>query len=472
MPPLRRAVLGTVHLPPRTAEVAADCDVLVVGAGPAGIGAAVGAARAGASVVLAERFGFVGGNATAALVGPWASFHTEHPASPEPGTAPLVPTDRGGGDAVIAGVNRTIVDRLVDSRGAIRPSAETGFTSPFDPEVFKAVALDVLDEAEVDYLFHSLATVVLGDGRVEGVSFETKSGAVAVRARVTVDCTGDGDVSALAGAEFEIGRAEDGLTQPMTLMALVARFGREAFAAYVREHPRQWRGVLGLWELIAEAAEAGDLKMPREDVLFFETPHADVVSLNSTRVTRALGIDVWDLTRAEWESRRQLRDIAAFLVKYVPGFEEAYVQQTGHVGVRETRRILGEYVLTAEDVLSARRFDDAIARNAYPMDIHNPVGSGTLLRRVPEGDAYDIPLRCLIPRRVDGLLVGGRCLSSTHEAMSSARVMPCSMATGQAAGACAAIAARNETAPREVDPGEVQTELVRQGADLRHEVGI
>jgi hypothetical protein len=304
------------------------------------------------------------------------------------------------------------------------------------------------------------------------VAFETKSGAVVVRAKVTVDCTGDGDVSALAGAAFELGRAEDGFTQPMTLMALIARFEREGFSAYVRENPSQWHGVLGLWELVAHATAAGDLALLREDLLFFATPHPDVISLNSTRVTRALGIDVWDLTRAEWESRRQLRSIAGFLAKYVPGFEESYVQQTGQVGVRETRRIIGEYVLTAEDILSARRFDDAIARNAYPMDIHNPVGSGTLMRRVPEGDAYDIPLRCLIPREVDGLLVGGRCLSSTHEALSSARVMPCAMATGQAAGVCAAIAARTGTVPRRAPAGDVQAELVRQGADLRHEVGI
>jgi hypothetical protein len=177
---------------------------------------------------------------------------------------------------------------------------------------------------------------------------------------------------------------------------------------------------------------------------------------------------VWDLTRAEWESRRQFRQLAAFLRKYVPGFERAYAVQTGvTIGVRETRRIVGGYRMTAEDVLTARKFEDVIARGAYPIDIHNPVGKGTVLRRVPEGDAYDIPLRALIPEGVENLLVAGRCISGTHEAHSSYRVMPISMATGQAAGICAALAARTGRLPRDVPPEEVQRALSEQGADLR-----
>jgi hypothetical protein len=163
-----------------------------------------------------------------------------------------------------------------------------------------------------------------------------------------------------------------------------------------------------------------------------------------------------------------MRQIAAFLRHYVPGFETAYVAQSGvNVGVRETRRIIGDYQLTAADVLQARKFDDVIARGSYPIDIHNPAGTGTTLQRLPPGEAYDIPLRCLLPQRVEHLMIAGRCISGSHEAHSSYRVMPIAMATGQAAGVCAALAARAGKAPREIWAGHVQQELKRQGANLR-----
>jgi hypothetical protein len=186
-----------------------------------------------------------------------------------------------------------------------------------------------------------------------------------------------------------------------------------------------------------------------------------------------LGIDVWDLTSAEWQARRQMRQIANFLREYVPGFEKSYVAQSGtNIGVRETRRMRGEYQLTAEDVLTARKFPDVVARGSYPVDIHNPKGSGTVLRNLPPGEAYDIPLRCLVPQDVERLLVAGRCLSGTHEAHSSYRVTPIAMATGQAAGVCAALAARSGVAPRHVDATRVQDELLAQGANLGDSVGV
>jgi hypothetical protein len=159
--------------------------------------------------------------------------------------------------------------------------------------------------------------------------------------------------------------------------------------------------------------------------------------------------------------------VSAFLRDYVPGFADSYVAQSGvQVGVRETRRILGDHVLTGEDILTARKFDDVIARGTYPVDIHNPNGKGTVVRSVPAGDAYDVPLRCLLPREVDDLLTAGRCISGTHEAHSSYRVTPTAMATGQAAGVCAALAAASACSPRQVAIGAVQAELIRQGADL------
>jgi hypothetical protein len=460
----------TIELPPREALLAGDTDVLVVGGGPAGIGAALGAVQAGARVILAERYGFLGGNATAALVMPLMSFHTQMPQKERRGATTLLPTDHGPGEPVVGGALAKLLQRLVHVGGAIPPTLATGYVVPFDPEWFKLVALDLLDEAGVQLLFHAFASGVIGENKVEGVVFETKSGPLAIRAKVTVDCTGDADIAVQAGTPTEVGRA-DGLVQPMTLMFRMAEFQRAAFEAYVKQHPQEWRGVHGLWDLVRKATAAGELKLPREDILFFATPHEGEVSVNSTRVTRVLGTDVWDLSYAEWMSRRQMRQIAEFLKQYVPGFEKSYVMQSGvNVGVRETRRIVGDYQLTADDVLSARKFDDGIARGSYPVDIHNPTGTGTVLKRLPPGEAYDIPLRCLMPQDAEGLIVAGRCISGTHEAHSSYRVMPIVMATGQAAGVTAALAARKGLRPRQIEARHVQSELVRQGASLRKEL--
>ncbi len=458
----------SVRLPPRRATHGGRTQVLVVGGGPAGLGAALGAAAAGARVILVERYGFLGGNATAALVMPLMSFHNEVRQAVNPDTTRLMPTDHGEGEPVVAGVLWTLLDRLVRRGGAVAPSPATGYTVPFDPELFKLTAYELVAEAGVGLLLHAFASDVLPLPDGARVVFETKSGPVVLDADVVVDSTGDGDLAAAAGAPYEIGRPEDGLAQPMTLMFRVGHVDRSAFAGYVSAHPDQWRGVYGLWDLVRTATEAGELDLPREELLFFATPHPDEVSVNSTRVTGALGISVWDLTRAELVAHRQLEQIARFLRDRVPGFAHSYVLQSGvQVGVRETRRILGAYRLTGEDVLAAREFDDAVARGAYPVDIHDPKGPGTVLRRLPRGTSYDIPLRCLLPYGTDRVLVAGRCISGDHVAHSSYRVMPIAMATGQAAGVCAALAARTGTVPRDVPAADVQRVLRSQGASLR-----
>ncbi len=467
MPPLGRP--ETERKIPFSSEalLVARTDVLVVGAGPAGIGAALGAARAGASVVLAERYGYPGGSATVALVMPLMSAHTQEGRFRQAGRTTLYPTDHGEGRRVIAGVLMEIVERLIECGGAVPPTLETGYVVPFDPEKLKITVMKMLDEAGVDVLLHSFA---FGFEKVDNLStvlFHSKSGPIAVQAYCVVDCTGDGDVAALAGAPFEIGRVHDGLTQPMTLYFRMVGFQRPAFVEYIKKHPEQWYGVFGLWSLIEKATAEGKLKLPREDLLMFATPHPEEVSVNSTRVINRLATDVFDLTSAEWESRYQADQVSEFLRNYVPGFESSYMVQTGvQVGIREGRRILGEYQLTGTDVLEARKFPDVIARCAYSLDIHNPKGKGTRIERLPPGEAYDIPLRSLIPLNCDHLLTAGRCISGTHEAHSSYRIMPAAMATGQGAGICAAICALNQIDIHSVDVNDVQKELRRQKASL------
>ncbi|MNI21660.1 FAD dependent oxidoreductase [compost metagenome] len=271
-----------------------------------------------------------------------------------------------------------------------------------------------------------------------------------------MDATGDADLAALAGAMVEKGRAVDSLSQPMTLNFRMANVDMERLQT--REE---------ITALYKEAKKRGEIDCPRENVLWFYANQPGVIHFNTTRVLRKDATNPWELTEAEIEGRRQVQQLVSFLKKEVPGFEESYLQTTApQIGVRESRRIIGEYMLTAEELLASCRFEDVIARGAYPVDIHNPDGEGTILKHLPEGEWYDIPFRTLVPKKIENLLVGGRPISATHEAHSAIRVQPIAMAIGQAAGIAAALCANEQVLPRELDVRKVQEALTGQGAIL------
>jgi hypothetical protein len=249
----------------------------------------------------------------------------------------------------------------------------------------------------------------------------------------------------------------------------------------VREHPDQMRtslapsertadaltAVAGLYELW-HSAQAGGVDVPREVVSFFISPYPDEVTVNMTRVVDVDPLDPDDLTRAEIEARAQAMRIVAFFRGRVPGFANARIAATAtQIGVRESRRIVGEYTLTRGDILERRVFDDAVARSAYPIDIHNPSGSGTTTHRLPPGTSYEIPYRCLVPQTVDDLLVAGRCISTTHEALASTRLTPTVMTLGQAAGTAAALSLVAGVTPRNLDAHALRERLIADGVDLR-----
>ena len=408
--------------------------MLVAGGGPAGLAAAVAAARSRARVLLVERYGFLGGMATAGLVNPFMGFHVR-------------------GEPIIGGVLAEVIERLQAAGGW--GSARTPLA--FDAEAFKFVADDMCREAGVKLLLHSwVGQPTVQRGRIESVTVENKSGAQRLSAAVYVDATGDADLAARAGAPCEVGRGRDGLTQPMTLCF------RMAGVDIPRLPPRD-----EINRLYDRARAAGEIANPRENVLFFFVPAPGVVHFNTTRVVGRSGVDAQDLTAAELEARDQVRQMVAFLKSRVAGFERAYLQAMApQIGVRESRRIVGEYVVTGEDILAARKFEDAVARGNYPIDIHNPAGGGTVIQSLPAGESYDLPYRCLVPRRIENLLVAGRSVSATHEAQASLRIMPICMALGQAAGVAAALCARKGIAPRDLAYAGLRRALLRQGANL------
>lgn len=407
-------------------------DVIVIGGGTAGVAAAVAAGRNGVGTLLIERYGFLGGSMTASLVNPFMEFHA-------------------GGEQIVCGIFQEMIDRLKDLYGYDER------TQAFDVEAMKLVADQMVKEAGVKLLLHTCVIDALVEGNaIRGIDVHNKSGRQVILGKVIVDATGDGDVAAMAGAPYEKGRKEDGLTQPMTLNFRMGGVDVERMPTG-EEINRCYKG----------AKARGDVTIPREDVLWFPTMRRGEIHFNTTRIVRADGTSAEDLTRAEVEGRRQMAELAKFLKAEVAGFEEAYLSSSAaEIGIRESRRIMGEYVITGEDITEARKFKDVIARGSYPIDIHSPTGEGTVNPPMAPGASYDIPYRSLVPKDIDNLLVAGRCISSTHEGQSAIRVIPIVVAIGQAAGVAAALSAKLNMFPRRLDVSLLQRTLRSQGANL------
>ncbi|HET7815573.1 MAG TPA: FAD-dependent oxidoreductase [Candidatus Baltobacteraceae bacterium] len=441
-------------------------DVLVVGGGNAGCAAAIAAARHGARTMLVERYGFLGGTATASMVGPWMTFHS-------------------GEKRIVGGIAQEIVERLQrkgGSPGHLHDSSDYVPTiTPFDPEIHKALLFEMMEEAGVSLLLHSyFLRAHTSENNVFGAAFATVAGERSYSAHAVIDATADAYVAASGGVATQQGD-ERGRVQPASLMFRLSHVDLSKTATYVRMHPDQMRtslkahertapaltAVAGLYDLWNAALADGSVNIPREVVSFFISPYPDEVSVNMTRVTDIDPLDPDDLTRAEIQARRQVMELLEFFRSRVPGFENARLAATAaQIGVRESRRIVGAYTLTRDDVLAARSFPDAVARSAYPIDIHNPSGSGTTTHRLAAGESYEIPYRCLVPDNVDGLLVAGRCISTTHEALASTRLTPTVMTLGQAAGTAAALTKETGARLRDVDHGRLRELLMDDGVLL------
>jgi hypothetical protein len=297
---------------------------------------------------------------------------------------------------------------------------------------------------------------------VKSAEFLGKSGPEEFEARMFVDATGDGDLAALAGCPFEKGRSEDGLAQAMTLCFRVGGVDMDKVPEGDGKGKREF-----ISRKFIEAKKKGEITNPRHNVLFFRTLRKDVIHFNTTRIVRRDATSTSDLTQAEIEGRRQTEEMVKFLKKEIPGFENSFLEKmAAQIGVRESRRIMGEYVMTEEDITQARKFEDGIARGSYPIDIHSPTGEGTVIKRLPPGESYDIPYRSLVPKGVDNILIASRCISATHEAHGAIRVMPIVAAIGQAAGTAAALSIRGKTIPRKLDVAKLRAKLIQDGANL------
>lgn len=419
-------------------------DVLVAGGGPAGLAAAVAAARLGASVRLVEKHGFLGGTLTMVTLGSICGLYavTEDEVIP-----------------VVKGIAGEMSRRLQAAGGAPEVPKRWLKTAslPYDPFVMKLVCDDLATEAGVGLSFHSLVSDVLMEGnRVAGLVYETPSGRVACRAGAVIDATGDADVATLAGAEFEY---DHHTIQAPTAMV---RFGGvDTAAAMAIDRPTL--------HVCLERAVAAGIPLPRTAGGMFSVRDG-IVHLNITRVLEDGHspdiLEVGAMTAAEIAGRRQVRLYEEAFRRFVPGFERCFVLDTGaELGIRESRRVRGEYWLELDDVMHQARFPDAVTCSAWPVEDHGG-GRDTKWVFLEPGTYYQLPYRMMVPQRLDGLLVAGRCASASHDAHASMRVAAICMGLGEAAGVAAAQCVASGTALRHADISALRAQLLRQGAFL------
>jgi len=437
-----------------------DTEVLVIGGGPAGFAAAVCAARSGAKVMLCEKEGCLGGMPTSSLVGPFMPCYD--------------PDDRY---QVIRGFFDEFVCRLEKEGGAIHPSRIEGATSyssyrirghahvtPFDCEVFKRVAEEMCLEAGIKILYNVYFQCCEMEGEtIRNAVFSGKSGMFEVAARQYIDCTGDADVAYAAGAPCEMGTNNDGVVQPVSIFFLLDGIDKAPMDRWVADHKDEYKRWFFEKE-VSEARARGEYPVPRHNVEMYE----EIDGAWRINMARVNGVDATDpeaVTAAFIQLRKQIPVIINLLRKTVPGCENARLRASSSVlGVRETRRIVGKFMLSHEDMSNAVCFEDTIFMAGNLIDIH----TGTTVYYVPikNGDAYSIPYRVLLPQKVDNLLVAGRCISATRQALGAIRVIPPCFAMGQAAGTAASICVREGAAPETVSIPKLQAALRAQGAVL------
>lgn len=431
----------------------AEADVIVFGAGPGGLGAAVTAARNGARTILVERYSMPGGMAVHGEVCPFMCNHLEGRTLDRP---------------VYSGWVEKIQSYIPDGEQSAEVSTWRSRTIGI-PEAALA-AEDLLLEAGVRILYHhQMFDAEVADGNIRRVILFSKSGLTAVKAQVYIDCTGDADLAARSGCEIAFGN-DEGLCQPMTLCFKLEDIEREKLDDYLAANSmRDMRDMLTA--IYNEAKSRGEVDCPRENILLFNWFKPDVIHFNTTRVIKHSGIDGMAISEAEIIARKQMRQLLALFRARAPGFAKARIRSMGtHIGVRETRRVIGHAFLEDKDFDFDKQnfphFPDAIARVTYPIDIHNPNGSGTILKHFPAGHYYEIPYGCIVPKRIDNLLIGGRPISVDHAVHSSMRVMPPACSVGQAAGMAAAMCVASKSLPRELDGVKVRERLVEFGAVL------
>jgi len=418
-------------------------DVAVFGAGPAGIMASISAARFGANVVLVEKMGFSGGTATAGLVTHLGGFHAHN-----------------SNQDIIGGIPVEFIDRLVQIGGAIRPEPAEKYNPwqgciYFDPESYKLLADRMLTEAGVQVLYHTSACGLdMDDDRVKRVYLHSKAGLQLLHAASFIDTTGDGDLLNWSGLPVD-----NSVVQASTTIIRMGGVDHSKAKSVIETTPTR-----GFQETADEIYDRWGIRLPWGIGNMRSVNNGD----HYFNVTRLLNVDALDnlsLSQAEIEGREQSHAIGEALRTYHPGFESAYIVQTSTaLGIRCSSRLVGEYQLTEQDVLSCNVFEDTIAKGSWPIDVHNPQGEGTLLQFLPEGGSFSVPLRCLFNGSVDNLITAGRSISASVKAHGAARIQATAMATGQAAGVLGALIHQESKPATSINTSRVRNTLRTWGA--------